>query len=107
MILPLSSLKGADEPAAKPGLHVTAQYLFHPDPRTILLQVLPLVVKMTVFNAMLENTAAEHAARRVAMKNATDNADDMIRSLTQQYNRARQGKITREIAEIVGGSNAL
>jgi F-type H+-transporting ATPase subunit gamma len=120
MILPLTALKGedslaekgksskaiAEERAAlakKPG----AEYLFHPDPKTILAQVLPLVVKMAVFTAMLENTASEHAARRVAMKNATDSADDMIKNLTRIYNRARQGKITQEIAEIVGGANAL
>jgi F-type H+-transporting ATPase subunit gamma len=120
MILPLTALKGDDAPpeagrsakavaeeraatAKKPG----ADYLFHPDPKTILAQVLPLVVKMAVFTAMLENTASEHAARRVAMKNATDSADDMIKNLTREYNRARQGKITQEIAEIVGGANAL
>lgn len=107
-ILPLSSLKPAECGAdAKAGKKFTADYLFHPGPGQILAQVLPLVVKMAVFTAMLENTASEHSARRVAMKNATDNADDMIRNLTQAYNRARQGKITREIAEIVGGANAL
>ena len=84
-----------------------ADYLFHPDPKTILAQVLPLVVKMALFTAMLESTASEHAARRVAMKNATDSADEMIKNLTREYNRARQGKITQEIAEIVGGANAL
>jgi len=64
-------------------------------------------VKMALFTAMLENTASEHAARRVAMKNATDSADDMIKALSRAYNRARQGKITQEIAEIVGGANSL
>ena len=82
-------------------------YIFHPDAKTILSQVLPLVVKMSLFTAMLENTASEHAARRLAMKNATDSADDMIKYLSRAYNRARQGKITQEIAEIVGGANAL
>jgi F-type H+-transporting ATPase subunit gamma len=56
---------------------------------------------------MLQNTASEHAARRVAMKNATDAADDMIIALSRAYNRARQGKITQEIAEIVGGASSL
>ena len=107
MILPLSALKG-DETAAKAETPKgVTDYLFHPDPKRILAQVLPLVVEMALFTAMLENTASEHAARRVAMKNATDNADDMIRDLSQAYNRARQGKITREIAEIVGGASAL
>jgi F-type H+-transporting ATPase subunit gamma len=112
MILPLTSLKGEDA-ADKPKAETAgakkqgADYLFHPDPKTILAQVLPLVVKMALFTAMLESTASEHAARRVAMKNATDSADEMIKNLTREYNRARQGKITQEIAEIVGGANAL
>jgi F-type H+-transporting ATPase subunit gamma len=117
MILPLAGLKGAgaglavsgrDKPAkgirpAQPAAGVG--FLFHPDPGAILNRVLPLVVKMALFTAMLENAASEHAARRVAMKNATDNADEMIKLLTRSYNRARQGKITQEIAEIVSGSN--
>jgi F-type H+-transporting ATPase subunit gamma len=111
MILPLSALKGDEAKAGgdarptKPG--GGAGYLFHPDPQTILAQVLPLVVKTALFTAMLENTASEHAARHIAMKNATDAADEMIKNLTRAYNRARQGKITQEIAEIVGGANAL
>ena len=75
--------------------------------KEILEGILPMVVKMAIFTAMLQNTAAEHAARRMAMKNATDSADDMIKNLTRLYNRARQGKITQEIAEIVGGAAAL
>ncbi|MGD0094674.1 MAG: ATP synthase F1 subunit gamma [Planctomycetota bacterium] len=113
-LLPLAGLRGAENTAGvKAGADARAAkapgagFLFHPDPKTILAQVLPLVVKMALFTAMLENAASEHAARRVAMKNATDNADEMIKLLTRQYNRARQGKITQEIAEIVGGTNAL
>ncbi|MBI3829145.1 MAG: F0F1 ATP synthase subunit gamma [Planctomycetes bacterium] len=113
-ILPLSSLKGDEGGAKKDAASAPAAakstgagYLFHPDPKTILSEVLPLVVKMSVFTAMLENTAGEHAARRLAMKNATDAAEDMIRMLTRQYNRARQSKITQEIAEIVGWAEAL
>jgi F-type H+-transporting ATPase subunit gamma len=114
MLLPLAGLRGEESAAqlkagggARAAQAVGAGFLFHPDPKTILAQVLPLVVKMALFTAMLENAASEHAARRVAMKNATDNADEMIKLLTRKYNRARQGKITQEIAEIVGGSNAL
>jgi len=113
-ILPLSSLRGSEQPAdaKKDAAPAKASgegmgYLFHPDPKTILSEVLPLVVKMSVFTPMLESTAGEHAARRLAMKNATDAAEDMIRMLTRQYNRARQSKITQEIAEIVGGAEAL
>jgi len=107
-ILPLSALAAADD-GAKSGAKPRAAgmgYLFHPDPKTILTQVLPLVVKMSVFTAMLDNTAGEHAARRLAMKNATEAADDMIKMLSRAYNRARQSKITQEIAEIVGGAEA-
>ncbi len=110
-IMPLSGLEGektdkAKAAAAKPKSEGMG-YIFHPDPKTILTEVLPLVVKMALFTAMLESTASEHAARRVAMKNATDSADDMIKFLSREYNRARQSKITQEIAEIVGGANAL
>jgi F-type H+-transporting ATPase subunit gamma len=121
MILPLSQLKGNSDDDGSKGkkpattgeapkmgaANVGVGYLYHPDPQTILAQVLPLVVKMSLFTAMLENTASEHAARRLAMKNATDSADEMIKHLSRAYNRARQGKITQEIAEIVSGANAL
>jgi F-type H+-transporting ATPase subunit gamma len=118
-ILPLAGLKSEGTALAASGRQEAAKaagpawlaygpgFLFHPDAATILSQVLPLVVKVALFTAMLENAASEHAARRVAMKNATDNADEMIKLLTRSYNRARQGKITQEIAEIVGGSKAL
>jgi len=118
MVLPLSGMKSEGSEGAKKGAAPVKAaaakkepegmgYIFHPDPKSILEQVLPLVVKMTLFTAMLQNTASEHAARRVAMKNATDAADDMITALSRAYNRARQGKITQEIAEIVGGASAL
>ena len=111
-ILPLSALKApAAEAGTKPGAGKSkaagAGYLFHPDPKRILTEVLPLVVKMSIFTAMLDHTAGEHAARRLARKNATDAADEMIKMLTRAYNRARQSKITQEIAEIVGGAEAL
>jgi F-type H+-transporting ATPase subunit gamma len=99
-----SAAKGA-APAKKPT--DGAGCIFLPDAKTILAQLLPLLVTTQLFTAMLENAASEHAARRVAMKNASDSAEDMIRYLTRVYNRARQGKITQEIAEIVGGANAL
>jgi F-type H+-transporting ATPase subunit gamma len=112
-ILPLTSLAGdagEDAKAAAPAAAAKGpaqSYIFHPGAKEILEGVLPMVVKMAIFTAMLQNTAAEHAARRLAMKNATDSADDMIKDLTRLYNRARQGKITQEIAEIVGGAAAL
>lgn len=108
-VLPLSGLQASAPASAEPAAAKAEGmgYLFHPDPQTILAEVLPLVVKMSIFTAMLDSTAGEHAARRLAMKNATDAADDMVKMLTRQYNRARQSKITQEIAEIVGGAAAL
>jgi F-type H+-transporting ATPase subunit gamma len=100
---PAAAKEGAGAQAAGPGMG----FLFHPGPREILARILPLVVKTAIFTAMLETCAGEHAARRISMKNATDAADEMTRYLTQAYNRARQSKITQEIAEIVGGANAL
>ncbi len=82
-------------------------FMYHPSPAEILNGILPLWAETSIFAAMLENAAGEQAARRLAMKNATDNADEMIMLLTRWYNRARQGKITQEIAEIVGGAEAL
>ena len=69
--------------------------------------VLPLYVRNAVYRAMVEGAAAEQGARRTAMKNATDNADELLRTLTRNYNRARQGQITQELTEIVGGAEAL
>ena len=82
-------------------------YLFEPDPQTILDALLPRYIEMRVFAALLESTASELAARQKAMKAATDNADDLIKSLTRVANQARQAEITTEISEIVGGAEAL
>ena len=82
-------------------------YLLFPSAEAILEQLLPLYVRNTVYRALVETAAAEQGARRTAMKNATDNAGDIINVLRRTYNRARQAQITQEIAEIVGGSAAL
>ena len=82
-------------------------YEFLPSPREILSTLLPLFLRYGVYRAVSESAASEHGARRTAMKNATDNAKELIRSLTRSYNRARQAQITQEIAELVGGSEAL
>jgi F-type H+-transporting ATPase subunit gamma len=73
----------------------------------ILERILPAWVRNAVYTALVENAAAEQGSRRTAMKNATDNAGDVLEHLTRSYNRARQAQITQEIAEIVGGSAAL
>lgn len=83
------------------------QFILSPEGDMILERVLPLYLRNTVYTALVENAAAEQGARRTAMKNATDNAGEMLEHLTRSYNRARQAQITQEIAEIVGGSAAL
>jgi F-type H+-transporting ATPase subunit gamma len=83
------------------------QYVFEPSPERLLDALLPRYVEARVFSAMLESAASEHAARRRAMKAATDNAEDLIEDLTREYNQARQAQITQEIMEIVGGAEAL
>jgi F-type H+-transporting ATPase subunit gamma len=85
----------------------TANYILKPDAGAILESLLPLYVKNQVYRALVETAASEHGARRTAMKNATDNATDILGLLTRTYNRARQAQITQEIAEIVGGAAAL
>lgn len=82
-------------------------FLLAPSSGVILSRLLPAYLRNAVYRALVENVAAEQGARRTAMKNATDNAGDMLETLTRTYNRARQAQITQEIAEIVGGAIAL
>jgi F-type H+-transporting ATPase subunit gamma len=82
-------------------------YILRPSAEAILEQLLPLYVQNQVFRALVETAAAEHGARRTAMKNATDAAGDMLDILRRTFNRARQSQITQELAEIVGGAEAL
>lgn len=82
-------------------------YLLYPSAEEILSELLPSYVRNAVYRALVETAAAEQSARRTAMKNATDNAGDMLTLLRRTYNRARQAQITQEIAEIVGGAAAL
>ncbi len=78
-----------------------------PDPETVLQQLVPRYVETMVWQALLEGAAGEHGARMTAMKNATDNANDLAKSLTLQMNKARQAQITGEIIEIAAGADAL
>ena len=82
-------------------------FLLFPDAGSILSELLPAYVRNAVYKALVETVAAEQAARRTAMKAATDNAGEMLNLLRRTYNRARQANITQEIAEIVGGAAAL
>jgi F-type H+-transporting ATPase subunit gamma len=84
-----------------------ADYILKPSAEAILERLLPLYVENQVYRALVETAAAEHGARRTAMKNATDSAGDMLDILRRTLNRARQAQITQEISEIVGGAEAL
>ncbi len=98
---------GAEAPAAEAAKPKRIDYLTIPEPAELLAAIIPLTVTTALYSALLQTTAAEHAARRVAMKNATDAAADMVKALTGAYNRGRQAKITQEIAEIVGAVEAM
>ena len=102
-MLPLEVVE-SDAPVAS-GL--LPMYEFEPNAEVVLNALLPRYIEARVFNAMLQSAASEHAARRRAMKSATDNADELIKSLTRLANAARQAEITQEISEIVGGADAL
>ncbi len=102
-LMPLDA--GRLEEAAESG--ATASYEFEPDPDTILERLLPRYAEARLFAALLDASASEHAARQRAMKSATDNAEDLITTLSRAMNRARQDAITTEIMEIVGGAEAL
>ena len=80
---------------------------YEPSPEVVLDYLIPKYIESTIYGAMVESAAAEQAARRIAMENATDNAQDMIEELTLTFNQARQSAITQEISEIVSGAEAL
>jgi F-type H+-transporting ATPase subunit gamma len=92
---------------AREGAMPLHNFILSPNGGEIIHRLLPVYVRNLVYRALIENAAAEQGARRTAMKSATDNAEEMLRTLTRTYNRARQGQITQEIAEIVGGAAAL
>ena len=106
VLMPLTREEIASTAVAEPGA-LRAAYEFEPSAEGILELLLPRYVESRVFAALLNAAASEHAARQRAMKAATDNADELITSLTRVMNRARQDAITTEIMEIVGGSEAL
>ena len=82
----------------------TKEYVFDPSEEEVLNSFVPQVLNIKLYQSLLENSASEHSARMSAMKQANDNASEMIRNLEVQYNRERQGKITQELTEIIGGS---
>lgn len=104
-ILPLSSLS-TDTGSADQGSG-SADYDFEPSPQEILEEIVPAAFRAKLFKCFLDAAVSEQIARMVAMKGATENADEMAGDLKQQYNRARQAGITSELAEIIGGAAAL
>ena len=80
------------------------EFLVEPSPEEAWSQLLPLVIRLSVYTALLDSVAAEHAARTIAMQTATDNGEDLLDDLTLEYNKGRQQKITSEILDLVGGS---
>lgn len=100
-VTPISEYRG--DVTAPPG----AEYLYEPDQRTILDTLLPRFTELQIYQAVLESLASEHSARMVAMRNATENANELVDDLTLTYNRARQEAITKEMLDIVGGAEAL
>jgi F-type H+-transporting ATPase subunit gamma len=101
-LLPLEITETEEPRTAPPPL-----YEFEPSPEDVLDALLPWYVESRIFHALLDSAAAEIAARRRAMKSATDNANELLDALTREANKARQAEITQEISEIVGGANAL
>jgi F-type H+-transporting ATPase subunit gamma len=102
-VLPLEIEETSEEPPEGP----VPTYEFEPSAEAVLNALLPWYVESRIYHALLESAAAEIAARRKAMKSATDNANDLLEQLTREANKARQAEITQEISEIVGGANAL
>jgi F-type H+-transporting ATPase subunit gamma len=96
-----------EPPEMTDGADTVVGYEFEPSPEAILGRLLPRYLEGTVFSVLLEASASEHAARRRAMKAATENAEELTRILTREANQARQAEITTEISEIVGGAEAL
>ena len=101
-LLPISGGETAMAPAGPP-----VEYIYEPDPETILSRLLPQYLEFVIFRTLLESAAAEYGARMTAMDSASKNAGEIIDSLTLTYNRARQARITKELIEIVSGAAAL
>jgi len=112
ILLPLQALDPGDaarrgEGAEKKERRKDVNYLYSPDPASLLKELLPAYFRTSLYGNFLQAVVGEHLARMVAMKNATDAAEKLIKRLTRMYNRARQSQITNEIAELMGGVEAL
>ncbi|HYW28643.1 MAG TPA: ATP synthase F1 subunit gamma [Gaiellales bacterium] len=96
-----------EEALAGEAVKLEGSFIFEPDERDILHDLIPTYLEITIYRALLESTASEHGARMTAMRNASDNAGTLIDDLTLKMNRARQAEITQEILEVVAGADAL
>jgi F-type H+-transporting ATPase subunit gamma len=105
-LLPLGSL-GTDASSDEEASGAQSQYEFLPSPASILEEVVPTSFKVRLFKCFLDTAVSEQIARMVAMKSATENAGELIKQLSMQYNRARQGRITSELMDVIGGVEAL
>ncbi|HSM35670.1 MAG TPA: ATP synthase F1 subunit gamma [Longimicrobiales bacterium] len=106
-VLPVQMDAAEDDEDAEERSRWVANFTLSPSADRLLNEVLPLYVRSSMYGALVETSAAEQGARRTAMKNATDNAGEILDNLNRRYNRERQAQITQELAEIVGGSAAL
>jgi F-type H+-transporting ATPase subunit gamma len=114
VLLPLQAIEDlagdaddTDEEAAEEERSRRTPWLYEPEPEEILARLVPDYIEITIFRALLESTASEHGARMTAMRNAQENAGDMIEGLTLEMNRQRQAEITQEIMEVVAGAEGL
>ena len=105
-VLPVEPPEAEGEPGSN-GAAREIDYIFEPSPREVLDELLPRYVEMQIYQAILEASASEQSARMVAMRSATDAANEMVEDLTLEYNKARQNQITNELLDIVGGVEAL
>lgn len=103
----MQSTVSNQQSATKEGTMVNAEYLIEPSPKKVLWQMIPRLLEMELYHAVLESNASQESARMMAMRNATDAAKDMVFDLTLAYNQLRQGKITQEIAELSAGMAAV
>ncbi len=103
----LGGRAGSEEDDQSGGEEKRALVEYEPDPEDILERLIPAYVEISIYRALLESTASEHGARMTAMRNASENAGDIIQDLTLEMNRARQAEITQEIMEVVAGAESL
>jgi F-type H+-transporting ATPase subunit gamma len=99
--------ENGEEEGGEEDIHARALWIYEPDPEEILARLVPDYVEISIYRAMLESTASEHGARMSAMRNASDNAAELIDDLTLAANRQRQAEITQEIMEVVAGAEGL